>query len=201
LKLAGRALRVNYEAFLFKMKFLEKDLEEIIFSTDNSELLNRGLYLYKNKIKQLKLGNYGICDILAWEKHKDYFHGNILKIQIIELKQNEINFHTLSQSLRYARAIQRYLQFRKSTIVYQIDIVLIGKIVNDIDSTFYLPTLFNSNEDKYHAVNNINIYSYMYEIDGLYFHDFNDVYLKNEGFAKKQNVVNDRLIFESFLNN
>jgi hypothetical protein len=187
--------------FYFTMKFLEKDLEEIIFSADNSELLNRGLYLYKNKIRQLKLGNYGICDILAWQKHNDYFHGNILKIQIIELKQNEVNFHTLSQSLKYARAIQRYLQFRKSKIVYQIDIVLIGKIVNDIDSTFYLPTLFNSNEDKYQAINNINIYSYGYEIDGLKFYDFNDIRLKNEGFSKNPNVINDRLIVESFLNN
>lgn len=164
------------------MKFLEKDLEEIIFISSNYELCIRGLNLYKNKIRQLKLGAYGVCDILAWQRCNDNYYGNIIQIQIIELKQNEINLYTLSQVLRYARAIQRYLEFRNSKITYQIDIVLIGKTINCSDSTMYLPSLFNSNEEKFNSINSISIIGYTYEIDGLHFYDLNELHLSNEGF-------------------
>lgn len=50
------------------MKFLEKDLEDIIFNADNESLQSRGLEIRGFKKRQLNIGNYGIADIVTFER-------------------------------------------------------------------------------------------------------------------------------------
>ena len=54
------------------MKFLEKDLEEIIFETSNKELNERGLFVYGKKYRQLRIGNYGVADLVVVDRTPNY---------------------------------------------------------------------------------------------------------------------------------
>lgn len=45
--------------------FLEKTLEDIIFETSNDDLKERGLWICGNKKRQVKIGNYGIADLIT----------------------------------------------------------------------------------------------------------------------------------------
>ncbi len=48
-----------FRGFLFiNMKFLEKDLEQIIYSADKELLAQRGLEINGTLIRQLRIGNY-----------------------------------------------------------------------------------------------------------------------------------------------
>jgi hypothetical protein len=50
------------------MKFLEKDLEEIIFNSCKIKLCNRGLTLPEKIKRQVRIGNYGVADLIGFEK-------------------------------------------------------------------------------------------------------------------------------------
>ena len=52
------------------MNFLEKDLEEIIYNTDKEMLTERGLpyHPFETFKRQLKIGNYGIADLVSFKK-------------------------------------------------------------------------------------------------------------------------------------
>ncbi len=47
------------------MKFLEKDLEQIIFESGMDSLNERGLYIRGKRLRQVRIGNYGIADSYA----------------------------------------------------------------------------------------------------------------------------------------
>ena len=47
------------------MSFLEKDLEDIIFETDNDLLFEHGLFIDGQKKRQVRIGNYGIADLIT----------------------------------------------------------------------------------------------------------------------------------------
>lgn len=163
------------------MKFLEKNLEDIIFETPNEKLQNRGLDIYGHKRRQVKIGNYGIADLITFEKpqyEKSLFdesigHWEDNKITIYELKQKEINFGSFNQALRYYRGIERYLEsYRILTKETRIEICLIGESI-DLNSSF---SYLDSFSDK------IKIFTYKYDFDGITFeHRFN-FSLVNEGF-------------------
>lgn len=50
------------------MNFLEKNLEDIIYETNNKYLRERGLFINGIKKRQLRIGNYGIADIVTFKK-------------------------------------------------------------------------------------------------------------------------------------
>jgi len=106
------------------MDFLERDLEDIIFEVDNEKLRERGLLIVGKKIRQPNLTPYGIADIISYRRD----NGSLL-IQITELKRKEINADTLLQALGYARAVQRYLRFRRFGFPVRFHITLIGRKV------------------------------------------------------------------------
>jgi hypothetical protein len=80
------------------MKFLEKDLEDIIWEASNERLQENGLDISGKKYRQLRIGNYGIADIVSVTK--PYYHEYFKKhqkgiITIYELKKELIKYASL----------------------------------------------------------------------------------------------------------
>jgi hypothetical protein len=148
------------------MKFLEKDLETIIYETPKHSLYERGLYINRNKYRQKRIGNYGIADIIAVEKTE---YGEI-DIQIIELKKDAIDMYTIIQVVNYAKGVSRYLEYRNSQIPVLINLICIGrKIDNDI---VYMTE----------SLRRCFFYTYSYDFDGIHFQNRSGYHLIDEGF-------------------
>lgn len=155
------------------MDFLEKDLEEIIFNSDLSKLNQKGLRLQGKLKRQLRIGNYGIADLVSFKR--SYFEGtNIpcLYITVIELKLNSISLSGVMQAVAYARGIQDYLEQYKPDIDYSIGIMIIGKNIDKKSGLTYIPSIFQ----------NIKFFTYSYDIDGIIFDEVKDYALINNGF-------------------
>lgn len=175
------------------MQFLERDLEDIIFESDRKSLSDRGLRMYGKKLRQVRIGNYGIADLITINRYKQndiYFddydkNGNpmykddylpILKISVYELKKDSIGIETFLQAVRYVKGIQRYLKSRSFSFEVIFNIVLIGKSLNQSTSFSYFPEVINSDDF------NLELYTYDYRIDGLHFESHSGFKLINEGF-------------------
>jgi hypothetical protein len=187
------------------MKFLEKDLEDIIYdklkmSGGTDDLFNRGLqefYQFEpdgphseiikgNNIKvvrQLRIGNYGVADIVVFQKYYIPHVDNPLKgglninILIFELKKDKVCIDTLVQAKKCEKGIKQY--FRQFSIYPKIRLCLIGSSVNTSNDWIYL---FDN------VMNNCSAYSYKYEWDGISFNyvDLGSYALTNQGFTKKR---------------
>lgn len=170
------------------MKFLEKDLEEIVFNSENKNLLKRGLEIYGNKLRQKKVGNYGITDIISYYKEYDYFDDYVfnpekkafdcnlriipsLVIDVFELKQEKIGVSAFLQCCNYVKGIKDYLEKRDFNN-YRINIILIGKTIDVSGSICYLPDIFD----------NVTFYNYDYNIDGISFKKKQRYFLTDNGF-------------------
>lgn len=172
------------------MNFLEKDLEEIIFSSSRQELESRGLYIGNNAklFRQKKIGNYGIADLI--EVNKPYYH-SVMKqickgsINVIELKQEKIGISAFLQALGYLKGIKRYLESKGHDDLFNYEITLIGKTIDLNSSYVYLYEFTNEyfentiNDNSSLIVKN---YLYKYKIDGIYFDEVGCHNLINEGF-------------------
>ena len=67
------------------MDFLEKDLEEILKTTPTEKLYDAGLdFLYRcsKVLTQVKIGNYGVADMVTYSRYKSY-----ITINVVELKK------------------------------------------------------------------------------------------------------------------
>lgn len=160
------------------MKFLEKDLEDIIFNTSAYELFKRGLDImeYNIRKRQLKIGNYGIADIVLFNR-ESFVEEPYLHINVIELKKDILNIDSLMQAARYAKGIERYIfHKRKKSIEVKFGITLIGSSL-DLNSSFvHLTDVITNNGFD------LKMYKYTYEFDGIRFHKREDFSLTNEGF-------------------
>lgn len=165
------------------MNFLEKDLEDILFSTDSDILSDRGLNIYENRKRQLRVGNYGVLDMIAYEFEKvKGCRFTSLHIQLIELKKDEVNIDTFLQAINYAKGIQSYLDKRNlNKVLFDIQIILIGKMIDKSSSFVYITDLFGG-KDSCNSIVDIDFYEYKYKIDGLYFEQIYGYKLINEGF-------------------
>ena len=163
------------------MTFLEKDLEQIIFETDNRKLITRGLYLNGTKKRQLRLGNYGIADIVSFHVDNDdiydvmsdqYKREPYLEITVCELKQNKLDVGTFLQAIRYCKGIESYIKnSRRKQIELKFSVVLIGKEVSSGDFV-YFPDF----------ISNLKIYTYSYEFEGILFKEIKTYQLSTPGF-------------------
>lgn len=152
------------------MKFLEKDLEDIIFETDNEILRQRGLAENLGKKKrQVRIGNYGISDIISYFRPREYKCTWPI-ITILELKKDIIDVNTVLQGARYMKGVEQYLRKTNRDTSIEVRLCLIGK--NKSSDIIYFPDLFD----------NIGIYTYSYGIDGLYFEKCQNYHLLDEGF-------------------
>jgi hypothetical protein len=162
------------------MTFLEKDLEQIIFESGRDLLEEKGLRIEGKLYRQLRIGNYGIADLVSITK--PFYIGrkidnNLTLIQgeitIYELKKDKIGISALLQALSYARGIQRYLEKRNKTKLFEIKIDLIGKELDTTGSFCFISNLLRSK---------ISFFTYSYDINGIEFKYEYDYSLKNEGF-------------------
>lgn len=178
------------------MRFLEKDLEQIIYEAPEQRLID-DLELQGKRFRQLRIGNYGIADLVfadrvyieeicfddfgvPYEKVKDVS----LKITVCELKKDEIGVDAFLQAVKYCKGISRYLE-KRNIENYFFEIMLIGSDL-ELGSPFcYLTNLIT---DNYYSgiirgnIRMLNIYSYSYDYDGIEFHKHDGYKLINEGF-------------------
>ena len=163
------------------MSFLEKNLEQIIYETPNEQLRKRGLILNGKKIRQLKIGNYGIADLITYRK--ETFRIPILQINVLELKKGQIDVNTFLQAIRYCKGISDYmLEERKTEIEFSFDITLIGSSIELNSSFVYLSEMFSAYYPPSGCVGNINLVTYKYNFDGISFHYESNYSLINKGF-------------------
>lgn len=171
------------------MNFLEKDLEDIVFEATFDQLHERGLFVKGKKFRQLRIGNYGIADMVTLER--PYFHSGIETIfkgciTIYEFKKDEINLGTFNQIIRYAKGVKQYLEKREMQNLYNIELVTIGKSICKNSNFCYITDLFNNDLCEVSLYNqsliSFSSYLYNYNIDGLSFEQISDLQLKNEGF-------------------
>lgn len=159
------------------MKFLEKDLEDIIYETNNNILQDRGLDIYGKLYRQKVIGNYGIADLISFYRYYDpYRNTHEIEITVFELKKEIINFATFLQALTYVKGIKRFLGDRniKYDITYRV--ICIGKVLDTSNSYLYLPDIING---EFFQIHN---YTYDYEFDGIKFYNHAGYKLTNEGF-------------------
>lgn len=157
------------------MKFLEKDLEEIIFKAKKQDLKQKGLNVKGKVYRQLRIGNYGVADLVTFEREfcREWGAHNLV-ITVYELKKDKIGISTFLQALGYLKGIKRYLSDRYPSYHLCYKIVLIGKII-DISSTFvYLSDFYDDLEN----------YTYDYGINGIEFKKQKGYKLTNENFKK-----------------
>lgn len=165
------------------MKFLEKDLEQIIFEADRNELEKKGLDIQGVLFRQLQLGPYGIADLVTFERSReDWFYdkelGRKIKINqtphiitIYELKKDNISVSAFFQAVNYARGVQRYFENKGRHDFYKINIVLIGKTLDLTSSVSFLPEVFSEDYDERVncSISNVSLITYDYGINGLIF--------------------------------
>lgn len=173
------------------MDFLEKNLEDIIFESDKESLQKRGLWCYGKFKRQLRIGNYGIADLVLFERTftESYHFDGILKpflnITIFELKKDKIGISAFLQAIGYAKGIQEYLDEYKPELEYTLNITLIGSSIDTSGTFCFIPSLF-SHSRQYECnssfISNINCYSYQYKLDGMYFKSEDDYNLTDKGF-------------------
>lgn len=158
------------------MNFLEKDLEEIIYHADKKLLADRGLTITGKLKRQLKIGNYGICDLVEISKDEK------IEINIIELKQNEINVNSFMQAIGYLRGAIDFLERKRNYNLrsirknYCFAITLIGRKINFNDNFCYLTKCLNSDTFT------LRVYTYDYDIDGIIFNEHDNYSLIDNGF-------------------
>ena len=161
------------------MNFLEKDLEDIIFNSSVEELSSRGLYVPKKRIRQLRIGNYGRCDIAAISRPlylTDYGHDGKLDVYLYELKKDKINQESIIQCLRYMKGVDSYIRQSKYRCNYFINGYVIGREIDVNTDLLYLPSLVCSD------LFDLSFYSYEYNIDGIKFERRDNYKLTEEGF-------------------
>lgn len=168
------------------MNFLEKDLETIIWESDNIKLQQRNFPVFGKKYRQLKIGNYGILDLLTVEKkyYPDFgecAYKPYLNITVYELKKEKVGVSTFLQALRYLKGIKTYLE-SKYDFEVKYHIVLCAKEV-DIHSSFIFLTDFIEKRDiPNNLLNSISTYSFDYGIDGINFKEHCGYNLSVTGF-------------------
>jgi hypothetical protein len=174
------------------MKFLEKDLEQIICKTDASKLQEKGLPLYGKLLKQVRIGTYGIADLVTIEKpyycelFKCHYKG---MITVYELKKDKISVSAFFQAVRYVKGIKRFLDENGHSISsghFNFTIRLIGSEIDLDSSLIYLADLLPDYVGEYmiDSVDRmfVDFYTYDMNIDGLNFTNECGYKLTNENF-------------------
>lgn len=169
------------------MKFLEKDLEQIIHEASVEELGELGLFLGTKTKRQVRIGKYGIADIVGM--HVDLYDASDPKASrevtftVCELKQNNVSISAFLQALRYAKGINRYIKTNKKRLEYKhkIRIVLIGKSL-PVDCDLIYLTDFLSWGGLWDSKFSLEIFTYDYSINGIKFKRHENYKLRHEGF-------------------
>ena len=126
----------------------------------------------------VRIGNYVQIPITcSGGSDLSYTHQHL---DITVLVKKDILIITHIFTIKYARGIQSYLEYRKIEN-YTINITLIGKELNLHDDFIYIPSLIHS-EYIFKQLASFNIYTYSYEFDVIQFEKQYDYVLKNNGW-------------------
>ena len=159
------------------MEFLEKDLEQIIYESTIEDLNKAGLSIIGKRFRQLRIGNYGVADIVTFHRYS-----GTLNITIYELKKDKAGISAFLQGLRYCKGIDSYIRdFRNKDIDIVYRIFIIGREIDTNSDYIYLTDFLNGNICYCYDFRVYN-YSYKYNIDGLKFHLEGGYKLTNENF-------------------
>lgn len=170
------------------MNFLEKELEDIIWESDNESLQKKNLNIEGKKYRQLRIGNYGILDLLTvekkyypdWDRQKSFPY---LNITVYELKKENVSISTFLQALRYCKGIKSYIERKELNVPFKLNIVLCAKKVDTHSSFIYLADLITKEIDRPDGLlNSLEVYSFEYLIDGINFINHSEYDLTNKGF-------------------
>ena|SRR5690606_11647806 len=167
------------------MEFLEKDLEQIIWETDNELLQDREFWICGKKHRQLKIGNYGIADIVTFNRMYDVYRKPFLEVTIYELKKEKISMSSFLQAVRYTKGIQEYFAHRglfEEKVFF--NIVLCGKSIDTASDFIFLADLMHNATDYIipNSINSLRFYTYKYNFNGIMFEEIGSYRLKNNGF-------------------
>jgi len=171
------------------MKFLEKDLEKIIVESNKKLIRDRGLYMSGTVYNQVRIGEYGIADVITIER-PIIINGDVVQngcITVFELKQDKIGISAFLQALGYLKGIVRYAECVKGNDLNNFDfkITLIGKEVDKNSTFIYLPD-FMAEVDYDHRycdhMLTLDCYEYLYELEGIRFNKIEGFRKINEGF-------------------
>jgi len=163
------------------MKFLEKDLEQIIWESDNEKLQEKGLFISGKKLRQLRIGGYGVADLVTFERvSKDVITNPYLDITVYELKKEKAGISAFLQALRYCKGISTYLNEKRPNIIYKLNIVLCAKEIDTTSDYIFLTDLLES--ENYGTLCYVLNFSFDYGIDGIEFKREQDYNLINKGF-------------------
>ncbi len=155
------------------MEFLEKDLEQIIWETDVNVLSERGLYIEGKMYRQLKIGNYGIADLVTFAR-EGIGPDSFIHFTVYELKKDNVGIAAFMQAYSYVKGISEYLKSRG--FKFSFSVVLIGKRIDTSGSFCYLPDL----------ISNLYMATYSFNINGLTFNQVTGYSLINSGLAYEQ---------------
>ena len=165
------------------MRFLEKDLEEIIFTSERWLLKEKGLYVSGKMYRQLRIGSYGVADLVTVDRVN--FEGNysnirdIFDITVYELKKENIGISAFLQAIQYVKGIDRYLSKREFSHQIRFRIVLIGESLSSSSSFIYMADYLDG--DVFGLIKLSN-YTYSINIDGIEFKEHFGYKLTDEGF-------------------
>src|SRR6188768_3636169 len=174
------------------MNFLEKELEQIIWESDNMKLRQKGLEISGKKFRQLRVGNYGILDLLTVEKlyysnFRDRRNDPYLNITVYELKKEKVGISAFLQSIKYCKGIKSYLSKRKLGLKFKLNVVLCAKEVDTTGDFIYLTDLFTHEINTPNSnINSVSAYSFNFDIDGINFRSHTEYSLIREGFNLKE---------------
>jgi hypothetical protein len=161
------------------MKFLEKDLELIIWESDNEKLNEKGLPISGKKLRQFKIGNYGIADLITYEK-KHLFGYPFLEITVYELKKEKVGISAFLQAVRYCKGISTYFKDNRPNIDFKLKIILCAKEVDKQSDYIFLTDLIFTDDNGY--ISKLENYSFDYGIDGIEFKKERGYDLIQKGF-------------------
>jgi hypothetical protein len=165
------------------MDFLEKDLENIIWESNNEKLQEKGLFISGKKYRQLRIGNYGIADLVTFDRSYYEFRETIpyLDITVFELKKDKAGISAFLQAVKYCQGIKTYLTEYKPNIDFKLNIVLCSKNIDTQTDYIYLCNLLHKSIDS-KFLNSLKNYSFKFSIDGIEFNEESGYDLKNKGF-------------------
>ena len=162
------------------MSFLEKDLENIIWESDNEKLREKGLEIYGKKLRQIRIGNYGVADLITVERKIDCYFNNFLDITVYELKKEKAGISAFLQAIRYCKGIQTYMLNKRSSTLFKLNIVLCAKNIDTESDYIFISDLISS--DEYEKICSVHNYSFNYGIDGIVFKQKQNYNLIDKGF-------------------
>lgn len=130
-------------------KFLERTLEQIIYS-HRETIHEYGLpKMYKNTLRQFKLPSGKIIDLLSFD-----IKDNVFNCLIFELKKENVDENTVIQAYNYLFELSAL--FNKQFFGWEAKIILIGSMIKPMP-------ILNSIDFQ------VELYNYEYKIDGIKF--------------------------------